>query len=267
MEQNQEVTRIAVSDVVYRQDLYPRIEADAATIQRYAENLEMLPPIEINQNNILIDGYHRWTAHRKAEALDIAATVTVTESEAEVYALAIKRNSQHGLQMNNADKKKAAIRLYAGGTGLKKEEIADSLSVTERTVRNFLGDIDKQLQDEQNHNIASMWLACYTQEEIADALNIPRQTIGRKIESFAHFGQLSKMGKTLPFERDADFTPPLYNVWTFAKKSNSVTHFGSAGGAAQPVIYWWRNKIDSRSTEQQSPAWHSQLGVDHASPQ
>lgn len=105
-----------VSEIVYREDLYPRIKPDAATIQRYAENLEVLPPIEINQNNILIDGFHRWTAHRKAEAATINVTVTTTASEAEVYALAIRRNSAHGLQMNDSDKKQAAIRLYAAGT-------------------------------------------------------------------------------------------------------------------------------------------------------
>lgn len=27
---------------------------------------------------------------------------------------------------------------------------------------------------------------------------------------------------------DTDFTPPLYNIWTFAKKSNAVSHFGNS---------------------------------------
>jgi len=55
--------RRPLSQIVYREDLYPRIKSDPATVQRYAENLDVLPPIEVNQHNILIDGWHRWTAH------------------------------------------------------------------------------------------------------------------------------------------------------------------------------------------------------------
>ena len=62
----EKVERIPTMTVVWREDLYPRIKPDMAVIARYAENLEVLPPIEVNQNNILIDGYHRWTAHRQA---------------------------------------------------------------------------------------------------------------------------------------------------------------------------------------------------------
>ena len=54
-----EYIEIAVSDVTWREDLYPRIERDPVLVQRYAENLDMMPPIEINQHNILIDGWHR----------------------------------------------------------------------------------------------------------------------------------------------------------------------------------------------------------------
>ena len=54
---------IKVCDVVFREDLYPRIETSAVTVQKYAEDLEVLPPIKVNQHNELIDGWHRWTAH------------------------------------------------------------------------------------------------------------------------------------------------------------------------------------------------------------
>lgn len=217
-----------VSEIVYREDLYPRIKPDAATIQRYAENLEVLPPIEVNQHNILIDGFHRWTAHRKAEAATINVAVTQTASEAEVYALAIKRNAAHGLQMNDSDKKQAAIRLYGAGTGLDKAEIAETLSVTLRSVTGYLVDVDRQRKEEENRRIAELWMACYTQQEIADATSIPQQTIARKIESITQNGKISEMGNTLDFDKDSDFTPPLYNIWTFAKKTNGVAHFGNS---------------------------------------
>ena len=53
-----------------------------------------------------------------------------------------------------------------------------------------------------------MWMACYTQQEIADATGIAQQSVARKIESITQNGKASEMGKTLTFEKDSDFTPP-----------------------------------------------------------
>ncbi len=125
---------IKVSDVVYREDLYPRIKSDPATIQRYAENLDVLPPIEINQHKILIDGFHRWTAHRSAEAETIKAVVTETASDAELLGLAIERNAAHGLQMSGEDKKQMALTLYSA-KAYDRAGLQKLLSVTDVTQR------------------------------------------------------------------------------------------------------------------------------------
>ena len=106
-----ECIEVQVSDLVWREDLYPRFEPNPAVIQQYADSIEQLPPIEINQRNEIIDGYHRWTAHRKVEAETITAFVTETKSDQEFLRLAIRRNAQHGLQLSNAEKKDLAARL------------------------------------------------------------------------------------------------------------------------------------------------------------
>lgn len=221
-----EVIRLPLDAVIYRDDLYPRIEPDPSTIQRYAEDLEVLPPIEVNQYNHLIDGYHRWTAHKKAKADTIRATVTPTASDVELLALAAARNAQHGLQLNLKDKKKTAIRLYASGTGLPKDEIARLLSVSARSVNNYLSDIDKALKEEREQTIRDMWLACHTQEEIAEQVGIDQSTVARATEELC---KLESFPKRIVFATYAepDWTPPLYNIWSFATKSNKVGHFGN----------------------------------------
>lgn len=217
-----------VTDVVYREDLYPRIKPDAATIQRYAENLEILPPIEINQNNILIDGFHRWTAHRKAEVQTIEATITETASEAEVYALAIQRNAAHGLQMNEQDKRKAAIRLYGSGTGLDKATIARVLSVSRRSINGYLSDTDKDMREERKRRIFDMWLSSATLDEIADETGFSKASLSQELEVCSLLERLPKANKVAAEFADEGFTPPLFNVWTFAKKTNAVSHFGNS---------------------------------------
>jgi len=62
------VVEINVSDVVFRQELYPDFRHSPAIVQRYAEDLECMPPIVVNQYNELIDGWHRWTAHKSRNA-------------------------------------------------------------------------------------------------------------------------------------------------------------------------------------------------------
>jgi len=96
--------RIGVDEVVWREDLYPRIEADNATIEKYMESLDVLPPILVNQRNELIDGYHRWTAHRREKAETIAAVVEETSSDADLLRRAIETNAKHGLQLSRQDK-------------------------------------------------------------------------------------------------------------------------------------------------------------------
>ena len=218
---------LPLKDVAYREDLYPRIKPDPQVIQRYAENLEVLPPIEINQHNIIIDGFHRWTAHRKAEAESIKVIITQTASEAELFALAIRRNASHGLQMNEQDKGKVAIRLYAAGTGLDKDEIASVLSVSKRMINNYLYDIDKQLRAERKEKIFNLWLAGSTSEEIASRINLTRQATDGYIEEMQKMEELPNFAKVSANFQD-DFEAPLYNVWSFAKKSNSVNHFGNS---------------------------------------
>lgn len=217
-----------VSEIVYREDLYPRINHDPALVQRYAGNLEILPAIEVNQHNELIDGWHRWTAHRKAEAETINVKVTPTKNETEFLKLAIERNSNHGKQLEETDKKSMAIRLYNAGAGESKDEIARVLSVTVRSVTSYLSDIEKQLREERKQKIFDMWMACSTLEEIADVVGVTHPTIKAETDTFVDSGTASTFYKSLDFTRDNDFTPPLYNLWTFAKKTNNVSHFGNS---------------------------------------
>lgn len=241
-----EVIELPLEQVVYREDLYPRIKADVATIQRYAENLEVLPPIEVNQYGILIDGYHRWTAHRKMEAQTIRVVVTQTASDAEVYALAITRNSAHGLQMNDGDKRKAAIRLYAAGTGISKKEIADILSVNMSSVYRYLDRIDKQLLIDRKAKIFAYWLACCTMEYIAEEVGVTKETVSKEVEVLSDISQCENSDKLRANFQDEDFTPPIYNVWSFKKeKTNAVDHFGnSEQGIVENLLYLYTEPFD-----------------------
>jgi hypothetical protein len=87
-----------------------------------------------------------------------------------------------------------------------------------RSVTSYLSDIEKQLREERKQKIFDMWMACSTLEEIADAVGIAKSSTSEEITTLFDLGSFSKSEQSLAKFNDSDFTPPLYNVWTFAKK-------------------------------------------------
>lgn len=221
--------RIAVTDVVFREDLYPRIKTSAETVQKYAEDLDVLPAIEINQHFELIDGWHRWTAHRKNGAVKIRATITQTESDAHLLELAIERNAAHGLQLSQEDKRDMARRIYHATAerdrDTKKAQLARILSVSERTVRDWLSRIDKDTKEARDRRIFELWLACHTQEEIAKAESIGVATVNEVVSSeTANLPEPKKSASS----HATDFDVPIYNVWKQQEKTVGASHFGNS---------------------------------------
>jgi hypothetical protein len=220
-----------ISSIVFRADLYPRIQTSAVTVQKYAEDLSVLPPIEVNQHNEIIDGWHRWTAHKKAEAVAIKVTITQTESDSQLLELAIERNATHGLQLSQEDKRDMARKIYGMTPDReredKKKDLARILSVSERTVRDWLSRMDKDAKDARNKRIFAMWLACYTQEEIAQQENIDRTVISDLTKDFVEIGNLAENHKA-DSSHATDFDRPLYNIWKQQEKTPGAGHFGNS---------------------------------------
>ena len=216
----------ATDSIVWRKDLYPRFEPDPATIQRYAESIEYLPPIEVNQHNELIDGYHRWTAHKKAQLAEVPVTVTVTESDAQLLRLAIERNATHGLQLSLEDKRRMAQKLYGAGAA-DKDDLARILAVSRRAVAGWVESIDSTRREERKRTIFDMWMRCHTQEEIADAVGTDQSVIARESKELCNLEKLPKSIKLAAEYQDADWSPQLYDIWNFAKNSNSTKHYGN----------------------------------------
>lgn len=223
---------LAVSAVIFREDLYPRIKHDPLTVQKYAEDLDVLPPIEINQRNELIDGWHRWTAHKKAEVASIRAIVTETGSDGHLLELAIERNASHGLQLSQDDKRDMARRIYhqtpEREREAKKTHLARVLSVSERTVRGWLSRIDKDAKEARDRRIFDLWLACHTQEEIAATVGISQGEVAKNIPN----GNLAEWhisdAQRAAAGHATDFEPPIYNIWKQQTKTAGSGHFGNS---------------------------------------
>ena len=79
---------------------------------------------------------------------------------------------------------------------------------------------EKLTKQQQGREARSMVMACYTQQEIADAVGMERDSINK---SFGDFGNIAEFGKTAQAaaEHATDFEPPIYNVWKQQSKKGS----------------------------------------------
>ncbi|MCE7915846.1 MAG: hypothetical protein DYH15_14575 [Nitrosomonas sp. PRO4] len=83
--------------------------------------------------------------------------------------------------------------------------IAEILSVSKRMVSNYLGDIDKQIREDRKETIRSMYLQCYTDDEITEIVGLQRRTMSEKISSLtAEMEVTSKTPRTANFQDDFD---------------------------------------------------------------
>lgn len=243
-----------VAEVRFRDDLYPRIQHSPQTVQQYAEDLSVLPPIEVNQHGELIDGWHRWTAHKEAGAAEIAVTVTQTNDDDHFIGLAANRNSAGNDRLSVKEKRKLARDLYRNSrckdedgnpipvplenVGERKDWLAEQLKVSRRTIDVWTSRIDKDRRIEFRETIARKWLQCWTVPEMEKAGLGKRQSIERVLTDFAQNRNAAILGKdddsgsisddfaqTDPDYTDSDWFP--YNVWKKQDKSNEVSHGGN----------------------------------------
>jgi hypothetical protein len=258
-----------VDQIVFREDLYPRIETSAVTVQKYAEDLTVLPPIEVNQHDELIDGWHRWTAHKKAKAEELPVVVTETKSDAHLLELAIERNATYGLQLSNEDKKKMAKKIYLAAEGrtermATKERLQAILSVSEDTLKDWLSRVEKDLKDEAKEQTLQLFLACQTQRDIAEQVGWPVMTINDWLKGLYENGEITESVQTADSEgkkkeapikltkaqlaasdHATDFDTPIYNIWKQQTKSGGSGHFGNSEVRwLDNLMYLYTNPFD-----------------------
>lgn len=220
-------------EVQVRHDVYPRAEPSPALIQQYAASFAVLPPIEVNQDRVLIDGNHRLIAAKKNGVTAIAAQVTPTASDRELLELAITRNNAHGAQLSTEDKRRHARTLFSvtdlRDAAATRRHLAQLLSVPERTIREWTARIEKDRKAERSERIFALWLSCYTQEEIGEAVGVSKMEVSREIEALL-CNDMANLPKSYKVRADFadDFAVPLYDLWKQQEKSPGVQHFGNS---------------------------------------
>jgi hypothetical protein len=281
-----EVTSILVSEVVFNKDFYTRTESQSpAKVQEYATSIAggEFPPILLNQENILLDGWHRWMAHKECglEAIDVEYLDTsgfVFDGKLDIHAIkrkAARSNFRHGQPQTEKELKKLIRDEYRAklesldqkGRAELKKDMAKDYSRSERYIREATSRIDKDLKVELRETAFNLWMGCYDNQEIADAIGFSRPVVSEFVNSIPSVGNgigadsdvssenpsLISETESREFDEDEDddsnslgvykldkrllikanhmddkFTPPIYNIWKQQERSNQVNHFGNS---------------------------------------
>lgn len=222
---------IGIEDVEFVKELYPRLREDDAAIERYRAALDRLPPIVVARGRVLVDGFHRWQAHRREGAESVAVIDLGNLADVEIRRESIVRNAAHGQQLAASDKRRIAGVLWRDLTesnGTRVAEIADLLSVSERSVREWTKEARADEKREQQERAFDLWLDCRAHQDIADELGVSDQTVANWTQEMASSPDFGK-----PPESRQHF-----DIWPFQNAAGESSYFGKMPPQVVENLLW-----------------------------
>jgi len=134
--------KVKIKDIVFDKELYPRENYSWQKALEYSDGMKLrskFPRIALALNNnklYLLDGKHRIEACKLLKITEIDAEIYTGLSRSEMFKLAIKANTAHGLGLSAFDKRRCAIRLIEMGLGNK--EVSNLVQVAEDKLETFV---------------------------------------------------------------------------------------------------------------------------------
>jgi DNA modification methylase len=229
---------IRCADVRFVKELYPRLREDDAAIERYRAGIDRLPAIVIARDGILVDGYHRWQAHKRENIETISAENLGNISDAEIITHSYRLNAAHGQQLSQQEKIKAACHLYftlPGTDDERYETIADVLSLNFAVARKYAAEARRETERQKRDRVWDLWLDCWTQAAIADEIGIDQATVSRicnlELRSELHIP---------PGATDAEPWGRIqhFDIWQFTRANGESSHFGRMPPQVVENLLW-----------------------------
>jgi hypothetical protein len=184
--------------------------------------------MSVSEDMALLDGRHRHLAYLSIDGdgeREVSVHVYPVATAADKFRLAVKLNSDHGYQLTQEDKRRCVIDMYTK-YGMAVEDIAREVSVRDKTALEWTASIRKAEEDRLNETIFDAYMACWTQEEIAEATELTQQAVALKLPVLQETFPGSLLVKLSHFEEEG-WKPPLYDIWNVECNNNEVKHFGN----------------------------------------
>jgi Domain of unknown function (DUF4326) len=139
---------VSLADVVLDMDIYPRAEWNQSTVERYVEALsagDQFPPIILEANtNRLLDGMHRYQAHRRLGRSEIGAEHHAIPADVPPLLYAGSLSTRHGDRLSNKDMQAIVRRVLTDNPDFSMVTVAKCFHVTRQTVSRWGSDITER---------------------------------------------------------------------------------------------------------------------------
>ncbi|MDE2821302.1 MAG: ParB N-terminal domain-containing protein [Chloroflexota bacterium] len=205
----------ALNELKIDQSLDPRNKRSQETINGYAESLDRMPPIDIDQNNRILDGIHRYLAHEQAGREEIEVKVFNIEDDVEALKHSISANAKHGVPFKESETKCQCIRLCK--LGLKNVEIAGIVGRHETVVGKHVKETRNRLELEDAEKFGTLYSIrddnnkrVYSEAALARELDISRTRLRNLLEKYfaPKVADLRSEGKSrAEIAKELDLTP------------------------------------------------------------
>lgn len=164
---------VPIDSLVIDATIQIRKANDEATIERYREVLDQLPPVEVMETPdglILYDGFQRTAAHQRAGRDHVPANIE-TGSREEALERAAVANLLHGKPLETAERDEAVRRLHQLHPQASLRELSECLhhSVSHVTISKLLD------ADEVRGAVMFKWAQLLSHSALAEIHNAPRE--------------------------------------------------------------------------------------------
>jgi len=231
---NSQPEMVAVADLKFDKTRYSRKDIDYHAVEDYSKNLLSMPPIIVNQDNVIVDGVHRYKAAQKTEQHQIAAKrIMLDEQDIQLANLLFDLTS--GVRHPEGDVKRIC-RNYWSPNPDDNKHLMEQLGIAHQRFSEYTSDIARAREKERNEAIAYALLdPSKTEAAVAEDFGVSEKTIKRRIDaildSLPDSGNLSK--DTVSESDFAflcnryDWKHDLYNIWNKASGDADNSHFGA----------------------------------------
>ena len=156
--------KINITSVKFDGAIYPRGKPSTTIVEEYADALlagNIFPPIILESGtNRLLDGYHRWKAHKRLveqpelngqgeQFSEIDADFHIIPEGIPPKLYAASLSSKHGHRLTSGETKDLAREICEANPDFAAQVIAEYVGRSERTVSDYVKDIKGRRKEQQ----------------------------------------------------------------------------------------------------------------------
>ena len=216
---------VNIADLTWAPFIYPRGAKNEETVNSYIDALRIgakFPPTKIQrvfnypddngektEAALILDGIHRWSAHKECGHKKIEAVewkkepIDYEKNQIPLLLESARCNLTHGDRLNPKDKKRIARDIAASDPegGWTEDALAEKLGVIQQTVNSWISDIRARQRAGRDIIIVRLNRLGWSQEQIAHVVGMSQNRISEIIgnANFSEIDNLRSQGRDMSY--------------------------------------------------------------------